>query len=403
MSNRDIIYESKGALIAFINEQAFLKARSRNTFNLSASLALVPRSYLYFDGEPPAGGNQYIKGTGGWMTVAANQKLFIYSDYGAYISQGFFLVTSSLGYATDDGGPGVAPWQTFFKVGSYPSYFQMTSSNPYGGYPHVTICNDRPTGTCRLSMVNSADDNGSVYWSGGLPARSHAWDLLGRPAAEGSPEDARFHFYYGDADGDGTGGHILTLMGDRSIGINITAPTKNLDVRDANGVSNGSVNAGLVYQSMLTSVSPIVNNVEYSSGNRLLYEITSTGKAKNVIGPSDKPGLAEVLDLQVVSYTGKSDPSKEWIGFIAEEVYDVHPAFAVLGPDYDYDDDGQRKTEDYIDEDGERGERHVLLSDKLVPDGLKDRSFIVALVNSVKVLKADNDSLQARVEALESG
>jgi len=198
----------------------------------------------------------------------------------------------------------------------------------------------------------------------------------------------------------------LYIADNDMVGIGDSTPTYPLDV-------NGNIRTtGYVYQEMLSWGVNLGYYTQYYVAGNALYQITSTRKVKGNIKTYDELGLPEVLKLRTVSYIHKTNPST-WpedmplpptggIGFIAEEAYDVHPKFTTMGPDYDYDENGQRKKEEYINEDGKTEKRYVLLSDELVPDATDDRSFIIALVNSVKELKAENDSLLARVEALEN-
>ena len=263
---------------------------------------------------------------------------------------------------------------------------------------NLVIHNDANSGG-RIQFTNTADTNGPY-------GNSWDWTIYGHSAVEGVPASAELNFWYGDADGDGTGANILTIQGDKKVGINDSSPTYPLDV-------NGNIRTtGYVYQEMLSWGSGVGYYTQYYVAGNTLYQITSTRKVKDNIQPYNSLGLAEVIKLQPVSYVQKTNPSTwpaetplpptEGIGFIAEEAYDIHPKLTTTGPDYDYDDNGQRKKEEYINEDGKTEKRYVLLSDEIVPDATDDRAFIIALVNSVKELKAENDSLLARVEALEN-
>ena len=71
--------------------------------------------------------------------------------------------------------------------------------------------------TTRVRFTNTADTNGEE-------SLSHPWKILADPAAEGSPGDAAFKIFYGDADGDGSGQNILTIQGDKKVGINTSSP-----------------------------------------------------------------------------------------------------------------------------------------------------------------------------------
>lgn len=76
----------------------------------------------------------------------------------------------------------------------------------------------------RLSFTNNVDTNGN------LGAYSHEWTIAGKPAAQTSNADSILNIYYSDADGDGTGADILTVRGDKKVGINDSSPSYALDV-----------------------------------------------------------------------------------------------------------------------------------------------------------------------------
>ena len=59
----------------------------------------------------------------------------------------------------------------------------------------------------RISFTNNADTNGSIG------AFSHEWTLAGSSSAQGSPTDAQFNIFYGDAQGNGSGRDILSIDG----------------------------------------------------------------------------------------------------------------------------------------------------------------------------------------------
>ncbi len=130
---------------------------------------------------------------------------------------------------------------------------------------------------------------------------------------------------------------------------------------------------------------------------------SSTRRIKRNI-ESSNIGLDDILKLNPVTFEYKRDePGIQTLGLIAEEVYEVHPIFALIGPEWDLDEFGQPKNRLRLDADGnDDGMERILLSDDLVPLDWDQRPVVAALVNSVKELKAENNSLLARVEALEA-
>ena len=130
-----------------------------------------------------------------------------------------------------------------------------------------------------------------------------------------------------------------------------------------------------------------------SSGN---VTASSDARLKNVTGDFSR-GLADVLKLTPRTYhwNEKSgmNTEDENVGFIAQEVQDAIPEAV-----------GTMKTTDYEEDDAATGKK-VRKSKREAAEylTLSDRPLIAALVNAVKELKAENDTLRARVSALENG
>ena len=130
-----------------------------------------------------------------------------------------------------------------------------------------------------------------------------------------------------------------------------------------------------------------------SSGN---VTASSDARLKNVTGDFSR-GLADVLKLtpRIYHWNEKSgmNTEDENVGFIAQEVQDAIPEAV-----------GTMKTTDYEEDDAATGKK-VRKSKREAAEylTLSDRPLIAALVNAVKELKAENDTLRARVSALENG
>lgn len=130
-----------------------------------------------------------------------------------------------------------------------------------------------------------------------------------------------------------------------------------------------------------------------SAGN---VTASSDARLKNVTGSFTR-GLNDVLKLTPRTYhwNEKSgmNTEDENVGFIAQEVQDAIPEAV-----------GTMKTTDYEEDDAATGKK-VRKSKREAAEylTLSDRPLIAALVNAVKELKAENDTLRARVSALENG
>jgi hypothetical protein len=131
--------------------------------------------------------------------------------------------------------------------------------------------------------------------------------------------------------------------------------------------SDGSLKVPSVH-SQTTGVG--ANVVVLSDGE--LLRSTSSLKYKTDVRDYDK-GLNEVMQLQPKYYKGKNDESEtQFAGLIAENVHDLG-----LTEFVQYADDG-------------------------TPDALSYTNMIALLTKSIQELKADNDSLKARIETLEN-
>jgi hypothetical protein len=121
-----------------------------------------------------------------------------------------------------------------------------------------------------------------------------------------------------------------------------------------------------------------------------LYHYTSTEKVKNNIQSHDK-GLLVLNALRPVSFD-MNNGETGCLGFIAEEVHAVDTTLTILGPDFDYDDQGEPKRDD----DGKKS----LLSENQVPISWDLAPTISVLVKAVQELSAKVETLEAKVEEL---
>ena len=165
--------------------------------------------------------------------------------------------------------------------------------------PHHIHLHEESTEFARLSFTNDADNNGD------LGDYSHEWTLAGRAATQTDGDaanaGAKFHIFYGDADGDGTGADIFTVQGDKKVGINNHTPSTTLDV---NGVLT-----------MRGHILPVANNTYDlgSSTNRFrdMYtgdlNLCNEGRGNDVDGTSGNWTIQEGEDsLYVINnITGK--------------------------------------------------------------------------------------------------
>jgi hypothetical protein len=109
----------------------------------------------------------------------------------------------------------------------------------------------------------------------------------------------------------------------------------------------------------------------YVDSNGTFFRSTSSLKYKKEVRDYDK-GLNEVMQLQPKYYKGKDDGDIQFAGLIAEDVHDL----------------GLTEFVQYAD-------------DK-TPDALAYPNMITLLTKAIQELKADNDSLKARIETLEN-
>ena len=106
-------------------------------------------------------------------------------------------------------------------TGSAKSEFRdrlTVNHNSSGADPSLHIHEPASNDFARLSFTNAAG-----MGEGAISGYSHEWTLAGYSGAEGSPQDATFNIFYGDADGDGTGRNLVNV---RPVGITASCGIK---------------------------------------------------------------------------------------------------------------------------------------------------------------------------------
>ena len=170
--------------------------------------------------------------------------------------------------------------------------------------------------------------------------------------------------------GGGTSGYIQFSTGG----------TERVRIATAGGVRFNAYGAG-------TLVTDSSGNITASSDRRL----------KNVSGKFTR-GLDAIMEIQPKVFTWKPESGMNTedvnVGFIAQDVQAAIPEAV-----------GTVKTNDVEEDDKENpGQKRTRKERKAAEYlTLSDRPIIAALVNAVKELKDENDTLRARVSALENG
>lgn len=124
------------------------------------------------------------------------------------------------------------------------------------------------------------------------------------------------------------------------------------------------------------------NSVRFNTTTFQLLSLTSTSRIKkDIISPSSSI-YDNVLNIQPRYFKSikPEDGEEPVLSFIAEELADVMPELATYGPDWKYDD---------------RGNKIELQSDKQVPIDINERTIIALLVGKIQ-------DLESRLQQLES-
>lgn len=399
----DIIYQSRGALIAFLNEE-IAPGSSITTGSWDEIGTYLSNTCAYGQLEPgyPVVESPYTWNTGGLLTGSEDdtsnirfpgvQASHIINDSGFMNNQ--VAMWSNAAYAAPVAILTNAPALTFGVSSSLrallrfdPSYDDTPSRGGQGvnaymqiGSQHSGYCGEARTyyqasenGNGVTMEIRATDDGSPSPFPAGVVGTTSGHDLLLRTS----------------------NATRMTVGSAGNVGIG-TTPDSTAALK-LNGVLRCSLVSG-----------PTVGGAGwyeayYKPSTLDLGYTTSTKKTKANIKSYNDIGLAEIMALRTVSFTSKDDFDVEAIGFIAEEVAAVNPYLAGYGPDYAYDELGHIVTEEYTDDEGRLQEKQVILSDDLVPGGLSKLSFLVGLVNSVQELKAENDKLWERLELLENG
>ena len=127
--------------------------------------------------------------------------------------------------------------------------------------------------------------------------------------------------------------------------------------------------------SALLRTSPTITNLGLAAGT-VIGDQTSDERMKNILGEVPY-GLEEIKNINPVRYSMKSEPERERIGFIAQQVQPIVPESV-----YDTKD----SIEDHEDEPTKLAMEYVAL--------------IPVLVNAVKELSAEVESLKSQLESI---
>jgi len=134
--------------------------------------------------------------------------------------------------------------------------------------------------------------------------------------------------------------------------------------------NDGYINTGTRTNSPYNATTGSAANMFVDSNGGLLRSTSSLRYKSEVTDATH--GLADVLKLRSVTYKGKNDGDKVFGGLIAEEVHDAGLTEFVA-----YDKEGR-------------------------PDALHYGNMVALAFKAIQELKAENDALKARIEALET-
>ena len=146
-----------------------------------------------------------------------------------------------------------------------------------------------------------------------------------------------------------------------------------------------------------TSTTASAANVFVASSG-LLSRSTSSIKYKTQVEDLAEPNSANIYNMRPVWYrstcaTDNKDWS--WYGLIAEEVAEIDPRLVHWGYGQDQYDIS------YIENDGQKEEVKTLKEDAVLqPEGVQYDRLNVLLIQEMKVLKAELESLKAEVSQL---
>ena len=410
--SKDIVYQSKGALVAFLEEMGFQTGSS----DVQASGTPLNNELAVWTDASTIEGDSALTYNNGYLTVDPDSN--VYATLGKYTDTNTEFARLRL--RANKKGNAVNAWIDA-RDSTTRSGLQLGTISDHAIYFYqndgiVMQINDNrnveitasirgsyasSTNDANLVIHNAWDDGGRISFTNtadtsGPYGNSWDWTIYGDSAAEDSQADADLHFFYGDANGGGSGANILTIQGDKKVGINDSSPSYPLDV---NG--DAQFNAEVRLPGI---PSGDYNNISIGGTSNRLYEDASTRKAKTNILYDNIPGLDVVLSLKAASFDFLSGEQDNMIGLIAEDVGGIDERLVHLGPDYTRNEFGNRVREIIEDEGGTKKPGDYLLdSDEIVPLSVNKTAVVAALVKSIQELKAEKDALQLRIEQLEAG
>tara|TARA_R100001126_G_C4863355_1_gene168724 strand:- start:469 stop:1461 length:993 start_codon:yes stop_codon:yes gene_type:complete len=153
--------------------------------------------------------------------------------------------------------------------------------------------------------------------------------------------------------------------------------------------ANTTTGGGVYIENIASNTGAITVKIDTSSGK--LFFKSSTRNIKSNIVDLDEKTINSISDLRPVKYNPKADKSnnKKIIGgFIAEEVAEHSPLFAIWGNDHKYDDNGNILKK-------ENGEWDLKSKNK-VPIDVDEIAIIAALVGKVQQLEKRINELEKK-------
>lgn len=149
---------------------------------------------------------------------------------------------------------------------------------------------------------------------------------------------------------------------------------------------NTTTGGGVYIENIASHTGATTVKIDTSTG-KVFYKQGSTRQIKkNIINISDKT-IDLISKIRPVKYKYKSSNELR-VGFIAEELADAHPLFAVWGADFKYDEKGQPIKKENQEWD--------LKSNKKVPIDINYDAIVTALVGKVQQLEKRINELEKK-------
>ncbi len=296
-----------------------------------------------------------------------------YSTAMGYFTTASAIESTAMGYSTIASGPAATAmgfYSTASGFGSTTIGYYVTASNSYStvigkGHGNPRLINDIPASFMVGYMGDSSDTTPELFVKdGGVGiGTTNPKDDLHVADHIRVGEDSTYPNVYGEIkhDGAGNGFRINANAGGggwADILLQTNGTTK-VFVESAGNVGIGTTSPGYKLQ--------VTGNAAKSSGGTS-WVVSSDVRLKSIRGKYTH-GLHEILRLEPVTFHYKDDnprdlpTDEENIGFVAQEVQEVFPESISEGPD------------GYLD--------------------FNMHPVNVAVVNAIKELKAENDSLRA--------